>query len=72
MSTCYPNPGSVKIIDGEILTLESNYNNTNEHTGVMGFFYLLLAEQLPYQHFKHSTLPMDINNILLDDLYQIW
>ncbi|XP_045825973.1 uncharacterized protein LOC123918076 [Trifolium pratense] len=48
MSTCYPQPGSVKIIDGETLTLESIYNNTKEHTGVMGLFYLLVAEQLPY------------------------
>lgn len=70
MSTCYPKPGSVKIIDGEILTHESNYNNTKEHTGVMGLFYLLVAEQLPYQHFRHSTRSsffMDINNILLDN-----
>nr|AFK45617.1 unknown [Medicago truncatula] len=44
MSTCYPKPGSINIIDGETLTLESNYNNSQEHTGVMGFFYLLVAE----------------------------
>lgn len=56
MSTCYPQPGSVKIIDGETLTLESSYNNSQEHTGVMGLFYLLVAEQLPYQqYFRHST-----------------
>ncbi|CAJ2677949.1 unnamed protein product [Trifolium pratense] len=64
MSTCYPQPGSVKIIDGETLTLESIYNNTKEHTGVMGLFYLLVAEQLPYQHFRHSTRSsffMDVN-----------
>jgi len=70
MSTCYPKLGSVKIIDGETLTLESNYNNTKEHTGVMGLFYLLVAEQLPYQRFRHSTRSsffMDINNMLLDD-----
>jgi len=71
MSTCYPKPGSVKIIDGETLTLESNYNSSKEHTGVMGLFYLLVAEQLPYQqHFRHSTRSsffMDINNILLDN-----
>jgi hypothetical protein len=70
MSTCYPKPGSVKIIDGETLTLESNYNSSKEHTGVMGLFYLLVAEQLPYQHLRHSTRSsffMDINNILLDN-----
>ncbi|KAJ7957153.1 Stress up-regulated Nod 19 [Quillaja saponaria] len=47
MSTCYPQPGSVKINDGEVLTLESNYSSTKRHTGVMGLFYILLAEQLP-------------------------
>jgi hypothetical protein len=70
MSTCYPQPGSVKIIDGETLTLESNYNNTKEHVGVMGHFYLLVAEQLSYQHFRHSTrssFHMDVNNLLLDN-----
>ncbi|KAK2437411.1 stress up-regulated Nod 19 protein [Trifolium repens] len=69
MSTCYPKPGSVKIIDGEILTIESIYNNTKEHTGVMGLFYLYVAEQLPYQHFRHSirsSFFMDVNNIFLD------
>jgi hypothetical protein len=70
MSTCYPKPGSVKIIDGETLTLESIYNNTKEHTGVMALFYLLVAEQLPYQHFRHSirsSFFMDVNNIFLDN-----
>ncbi|KAJ1389714.1 Stress up-regulated Nod 19 [Sesbania bispinosa] len=66
MSTCYPQPGSVKIIDGETLTLESNYSSTQGHTGVMGLFYLLVAEQLPQQHFSHSlrsSFLMDVNNI---------
>jgi hypothetical protein len=70
MSTCYPKSGSVKIIDGETLTLESIYNNTKEHAGVMALFYLLVAEQLPYQHFRHSTRSsffMDVNNIFLDN-----
>ncbi|KAL3019923.1 hypothetical protein AAZX31_05G116900 [Glycine max] len=63
---CYPQPGSVKIIDGETLTLESNYSSSREHTGVMGLFYLLVAEQLPHQHFRHtprSSFSMDINSI---------
>ena len=66
MSTCYPRPGSVKIIDGETLTLESNYSSSREHTGVMGLFYLLVAEQLPDQHFRHtsrSSFFMNINSI---------
>ncbi|XP_076897293.1 uncharacterized protein LOC143550549 [Bidens hawaiensis] len=43
MSTCYPKPGSVKIAKGEYVTLESNYNNEKSHTGVMGHFYILVA-----------------------------
>lgn len=45
MSTCYPTPGSVKVSDGEVLTLVSNYRNTEMHTGVMGLFYILVAEK---------------------------
>jgi hypothetical protein len=48
MSTCYPKPGSVKLFDGEILTLEAVYNNSVGHTGVMGHFYILVAEKLPH------------------------
>lgn len=44
MSTCYPSPGTVKISDGELLTLVSNYSNARRHTGVMGLFYLLVAD----------------------------
>ena len=44
MSTCYPKLGSVKIAKDEILTLESNYSSEKSHTGVMGLFYLLVAE----------------------------
>jgi len=47
MSTCYPKPGSVKIADGELLTLESNYSSNQMHTGVMGIFYILVAEPQP-------------------------
>ncbi|XP_015888568.2 uncharacterized protein LOC107423512 [Ziziphus jujuba] len=47
MSTCYPQPGSVKINDGETLILESIYNSTQSHAGVMGLFYILVADQLP-------------------------
>lgn len=46
MSTCYPHPGSIKLSEGEILILESNYSGTIGHTGVMGIFYLLVAESL--------------------------
>ncbi|PWA69540.1 Stress up-regulated Nod 19 [Artemisia annua] len=44
MATCYPEPGSVKIAKGETLTLESNYSSEKSHTGVMGLFYILVAE----------------------------
>ncbi|XP_057791441.1 uncharacterized protein LOC131008547 [Salvia miltiorrhiza] len=44
MSTCYPSPGSVKISAGETLTLISNYSSAQRHTGVMGLFYILIAD----------------------------
>lgn len=43
MSTCYPVLGSAKIADGELLTIESNYNSKQMHIGVMGIFYVLVA-----------------------------
>ncbi|CAL0304628.1 unnamed protein product [Lupinus luteus] len=48
MSTCYPQLGSIKINNGEILTLQSNYNSSISHTGVVAHFYVLVAEQLPH------------------------
>ncbi|KAE9467633.1 hypothetical protein C3L33_00428, partial [Rhododendron williamsianum] len=47
MSTCYPNPGSVEISDGETLVLVSNYSREQRHTGVMGLFYILVADASP-------------------------
>lgn len=58
MSTCYPEPGSVKITAGENLTLESNYNSTNKHTGVMGLFYIYIAEQAPNVTFSQAPVQM--------------
>ncbi|XP_047314005.1 uncharacterized protein LOC124917689 [Impatiens glandulifera] len=55
MSTCYPDPGSVKISDGEILVFESNYSSTKRHTGVMGLFYLLVAD-----HGSSSSSPTNL------------
>ena len=49
MSTCYPHPGSLKISDGETLVLESNYSSSQRHTGVMGLFYILVADEVPRQ-----------------------
>lgn len=51
MSTCYPKPGSVKIANGENLILESKYSNAQKHTGVMGLFYILVADRT----LKHTT-----------------
>ncbi|WVZ17023.1 hypothetical protein V8G54_010005, partial [Vigna mungo] len=51
MSVCYPKPGSIKIADGEILTLESIYEN-KFCTGAMGHFYIYLAEQIPNKYLK--------------------
>lgn len=47
MSTCYPKPGTVGIKDGELVSIVSNYSNTQMHTGVMGLFYILVAEPRP-------------------------
>ncbi|KAM0862256.1 hypothetical protein ACQ4PT_045379 [Festuca glaucescens] len=44
MSTCYPKPGSIKVSDGEVLTVVSNYSSDRQHTGVMGLFYILVSE----------------------------
>ncbi|CAK7336864.1 unnamed protein product [Dovyalis caffra] len=61
MSTCYPEPGSVKIIAGENLTLESNYNSTNKHIGVMGLFYIYIAEQTPNVTLTHAPVQIHEN-----------
>ena len=47
MSTCYPEPGSVKILDGESLVLESKYDSSQAHTGVMALLHIFIADQLP-------------------------
>ncbi|XP_073134882.1 uncharacterized protein [Henckelia pumila] len=43
-STCYPKRGSVKISDGETLTLVSRYSSVRKHAGVMGLFNIYLAD----------------------------
>ncbi|XP_009610723.1 uncharacterized protein [Nicotiana tomentosiformis] len=56
MSSCYPRPGSIKISEGETVTLISNYSSAQRHTGVMGLFYLLVAEPSPTPNsFLHSA-----------------
>ncbi|TVU04845.1 hypothetical protein EJB05_47982, partial [Eragrostis curvula] len=44
MSSCYPELGAVTVRDGEVLTVVSNYSSERQHTGVMGLFYILVAE----------------------------
>ncbi|KAK1433983.1 hypothetical protein QVD17_10901 [Tagetes erecta] len=44
MTTCYPKPGSAKIVKDETVTLESYYSSKKMHTGVLGLFYFLVAE----------------------------
>jgi hypothetical protein len=58
MSVCYPKPGSIKINDGEILTMESRYES-GFRTGVMGHMYIYLAEKLPQE-----TIEPQINSSL--------
>ncbi|KAK3015736.1 hypothetical protein RJ639_007863, partial [Escallonia herrerae] len=65
MSTCYPRPGSVKITDGEMLVLESNYSSSQMHTGVMGLFYILVAESSPkLDPFLHAPVNVKYFSIL--------
>ncbi|MED6184703.1 hypothetical protein PIB30_050079 [Stylosanthes scabra] len=40
MTTCYPQPGSIKISNGETLTLEVDYSNTKLHSGVTNGTFL--------------------------------
>jgi len=57
MTTCYPQPGTVKIGNGESLTIVSNYSSHQSHTGVMGLFYILVADPVPESHsFLHSQI----------------
>ncbi|CAA7035132.1 unnamed protein product [Microthlaspi erraticum] len=53
ISSCYPQE-PVKVSYGETLTFESNYSNAVGHTGVMGIFHLLVAQQL---HEPEISLP---------------
>ncbi|KAK8657841.1 hypothetical protein V6N13_036060 [Hibiscus sabdariffa] len=57
MTTCYPQPGAIEISRGETLILESNYSSIRHHTGVMGLFYILVADKLPKpMHTLHTII----------------
>lgn len=45
MSGSYPKPGSIKIKDGETLTVETRYKS-GFLTGAMGHMYIYLADRL--------------------------
>uniref|UniRef100_A0A9I9DFQ8 Stress up-regulated Nod 19 protein n=1 Tax=Cucumis melo TaxID=3656 RepID=A0A9I9DFQ8_CUCME len=51
MTTCYPQPGSMKINKGEMVTFVSNYSSTPTHRGVMGIFHIFVADKI----FKSSS-----------------
>ncbi|KAE8657173.1 (+)-neomenthol dehydrogenase-like [Hibiscus syriacus] len=57
MTTCYPQPGAIEISKGDTLIYESNYSSIKHHTGVMGLFYILVADQLPKpMHTLHTVI----------------
>ncbi|CAM6099832.1 unnamed protein product [Calypogeia fissa] len=60
MTTCYPEPGSVRVRAGEKLQLKSLYSNEERHTGVMGLFYIVIAQPV-----KPSGKPYYIANLVL-------
>src|ERR1044072_8152526 len=56
MSVNYPEPGSIKINDNEILTVESRYVNSY-HTGAMGHMYIYLTENIPQESISPQPEP---------------
>lgn len=46
MSGSYPKPGSIKINDGEVVTVETRYKS-GFLTGAMAHMYIYLADRLP-------------------------
>jgi len=49
MSVCYPQPGSIKIQDRKLLTIESRYKN-KFGIGGMRYFYIYLADDLSQEY----------------------
>ncbi|KAK8657846.1 hypothetical protein V6N13_036065 [Hibiscus sabdariffa] len=72
MTTCYPQPGAIKISRGETLILESNYSRITHHTGVMGLFYILVADQLPKpMHTLHTVIQTQDSVTLIAILWAV-
>ncbi|KAK8952269.1 hypothetical protein KSP39_PZI003879 [Platanthera zijinensis] len=69
MSTCYPKPGSVSLKDGELVTVVSNYSSVQIHTGVMGLFYIFVAEPQPKQN---TLLPRGLAAPWFTELAESW
>ncbi|XP_057866334.2 uncharacterized protein LOC131073835 [Cryptomeria japonica] len=68
MGSCYPEPGSVQIHGGETLKLQSKYSKERSHTGVMGLFYLLIADPMEnralYSHQPEQASSLHVNRFL--------
>ncbi|CAA0811231.1 Unknown protein [Striga hermonthica] len=71
MSTCYPSPGSVKISNGEKLTLVSNYSNDQSHTGVMGLMYILVAHSSDKGHKLALRAPLQALETMITSKF-VW
>ncbi|KAK8603985.1 hypothetical protein V6N13_096450 [Hibiscus sabdariffa] len=72
MTTCYPQPGAIEISRGETLILESNYSRVAHHTGVMGLFYILVADQLPKpMHTLHTVIQIQDSVMLIAILWAV-
>ncbi|KAK8323276.1 hypothetical protein V6Z11_A12G227500 [Gossypium hirsutum] len=65
MTTCYPKPGTVEISEGETLILEFNYSRIRHHTGVMGLFYILVADDLPKPMHSLRTVVQTQDSIMV-------
>lgn len=59
MTTCYPEPGSVKINKGEIVSFVSNYDSKQNHMGVMGIFHIIVADRILI---KPSSVSKEVGN----------
>jgi hypothetical protein len=57
MSGSYPELGSTKIEDGEIVTIETRYKS-GFRTGAMGHMYIYLADRLPEKIYKPNHVEL--------------
>ncbi|GAB2240971.1 hypothetical protein Droror1_Dr00021489 [Drosera rotundifolia] len=64
MSTCYPQSSSY-ISGGETMLLESNYSSAQDHTGVMGLFYLMIADEVYKPELGSSDTSISFSTVLI-------